>query len=82
VGLTAAQVGLGLTIAGIVTFVLAVPLGRLADQVRPRRDGLPALGDRLVVAAVGAHPPRGPPSGTSRPMPLPGLLESSGGNPR
>ena len=33
VGLSASQVGLGLTIAGIVTFVFAVPLGRLADTI-------------------------------------------------
>jgi len=37
VGLTAAQVGLGLTIAGVVTFFFAVPLGRLADRVGPQR---------------------------------------------
>lgn len=32
VGLSAAQVGLGLTISGVVTFALAVPLGQLADR--------------------------------------------------
>jgi MFS family permease len=32
VGLSAAQVGLGLTITGVVTFVLAVPLGKLSDR--------------------------------------------------
>lgn len=37
VGLSAAQVGLGLTIAGVVTFVVAVPLGKLADRIGPRR---------------------------------------------
>ena len=37
VGLSAAQVGLGLTIAGAVTFAFAVPLGKLADRVGPRR---------------------------------------------
>ena len=37
VGLTAAQVGLGLTVAGVVTFLFAVPLGRLADRLGPRR---------------------------------------------
>jgi hypothetical protein len=30
VGLTAAQVGLGLTIAGVVSFIFAVPLDKLA----------------------------------------------------
>ncbi|KRA30064.1 MULTISPECIES: MFS transporter [unclassified Nocardioides] len=37
VGLTAAQVGLGLTIAGVVTFFLAVPLGKLSDRYGARR---------------------------------------------
>jgi MFS family permease len=37
VGLSAAQVGLGLTIAGLSSFVFAVPLGRFADRVGPRR---------------------------------------------
>ena len=48
VGLTAAQVGLGLTVAGAVTFVFAVPLGRLADRIGTKRlwtwgSGLSAL---------------------------------------
>jgi len=37
VGLTAARVGLGLTLAGVVTFLLAVPLGRSADRIGTRR---------------------------------------------
>ena len=37
VGLSAAQVGLGLTIAGVVTFLFAVPLGRLADRMGTKR---------------------------------------------
>lgn len=37
VGLSAAQVGLGLTIAGVATFLTAVPLGRFADAVGTRR---------------------------------------------
>ncbi len=37
VGLSAAQVGLGLTVAGVVSFFFAVPLGRLADRVGPKR---------------------------------------------
>jgi MFS family permease len=32
VGLSGAQVGLGLTVAGAVTFLLAVPLGKLSDR--------------------------------------------------
>lgn len=37
VGLSAPQVGLGLTIAGVVTFLVAVPLGKLADRVGMKR---------------------------------------------
>lgn len=37
VGLSAAQVGLGLTLAGIVSFFFAIPLGRLTDRVGPQR---------------------------------------------
>ena len=37
VGLSAAQVGLGLTIAGAMTFFLAVPLGKLSDRYGAKR---------------------------------------------
>ena len=37
VGLSAGQVGLGLTVAGVVSFFLAVPLGKLADRIGPKR---------------------------------------------
>jgi MFS family permease len=37
VGLTAAQVGLGLTIAGVASFVAAWPMGRLVDRFGPKR---------------------------------------------
>ena len=37
VGLSAAQVGLGLTITGVVTFALAVPLGKLSDRFGAKR---------------------------------------------
>ena len=37
VGLSAAQVGLGLTLAGIASFVVAVPMGRLVDRFGPKR---------------------------------------------
>ena len=52
VGLSAAQVGLGLTIAGVVTFFFAVPLGRLADRVGPQRMwALGALAEALLYLA-------------------------------
>jgi MFS family permease len=37
VGLSAAQVGIGLTAAGVVSFCFAIPLGKLADVVGPKR---------------------------------------------
>jgi MFS family permease len=37
VGLSAARVGLGLTLAGVVTFALAVPLGKLSDRFGAKR---------------------------------------------
>nr|MDT0664081.1 MFS transporter [Micromonospora sp. DSM 115978] len=37
VGLSTAQVGLGLSLAGLVGFVLQAPLGRVADQIGPRQ---------------------------------------------
>jgi MFS family permease len=37
VGLTAAQVGLGLTIAGVAAFLAAVPMGKLVDRFGPKR---------------------------------------------
>lgn len=37
VGLTAAQVGLGLTIAGVAGFIAAYPMGLLVDRVGPKR---------------------------------------------
>lgn len=37
VGLSAAQVGLGLTIAGVVSFVVAYPAGRVVDLLGPKR---------------------------------------------
>lgn len=52
VGLSAAQVGLGLTIGGGVTFLLAVPLGRAADAVGTRRTWI--LGSLLESLLFGA----------------------------
>ncbi len=37
VGLSAAEVGIGLTVAGIVSFFIAVPSGKLADRVGTKR---------------------------------------------
>jgi MFS family permease len=37
VGLSAAQVGLGLTIAGVAAFVAALPAGKLVDRYGPKR---------------------------------------------
>ena len=37
VGLSAAQVGLGITLAGVVSFLVAVPAGKLADRIGPQR---------------------------------------------
>ncbi len=37
VGLSAAQVGLGLTFSGLATFALAVPLGKLSDRYGAKR---------------------------------------------
>ncbi|HWC20757.1 MAG TPA: MFS transporter [Flexivirga sp.] len=52
VGLSASQVGLGLTIAGVATFLLAVPLGKLADTVGTRRTWiLGALAQALLFGA-------------------------------
>ena len=49
VGLTMAQVGLGLTIAGVVGFFFAVPLGKQADRIGPKRMwALGALGQALL----------------------------------
>ncbi|MGZ4486378.1 MAG: MFS transporter [Nocardioides sp.] len=52
VGLSAAQVGLGLTIAGVVSFFFAVPSGRMADRVGPKRTwALGALVEALLYLA-------------------------------
>jgi MFS family permease len=49
VGLSAAQVGIGLTLAGIVSFFFAVPAGKLADRVGTKRIwAISALGTSLL----------------------------------
>lgn len=37
VGLSAAEVGLGITVSGIASFLVAVPAGKLADRVGPQK---------------------------------------------
>jgi MFS family permease len=37
VGLSAGQVGIGITAAGLVSFAFSVPLGKLADRIGPKR---------------------------------------------
>jgi MFS family permease len=52
VGLSAARVGLGLTIAGAVTFAFAVPLGKLSDRYGAKRVwALCSLVEALVYVA-------------------------------
>ena len=37
VGLSAGQVGIGITVAGLASFFFAIPLGKLADRIGPKR---------------------------------------------
>jgi len=51
VGLTAAQVGLGLTFAGIAAFLAALPMGKLVDRFGPKRMwAVSALGQAAMFA--------------------------------
>lgn len=54
VGLRAAQVGLGLTVAGVVSFLLAYPAGKLTDRIGPKR--MWAVGALLTAVLFGAWP--------------------------
>ncbi|NUO57203.1 MAG: MFS transporter [Hamadaea sp.] len=54
VGLKAAQVGLGLTAAGVVSFLLAYPAGKLTDLIGPKR--MWAAGALLAALMFGAWP--------------------------
>jgi len=54
VGLRATQVGLGLTIAGVVSFLVAYPAGRLTDRVGPKR--MWAVGTFVTALMLGAWP--------------------------
>ena len=37
VGLTGAQIGLGLTLAGVAAFIAAYPMGKIADRIGPKK---------------------------------------------
>ena len=54
VGLRATQVGLGLTVAGVVSFLLAYPAGKLTDRIGPKR--MWAVGAFVAAAMFGAWP--------------------------
>jgi MFS family permease len=54
VGLTAAQVGLGLSITGLIALVLSVPLGKVADRYGARR--MWAIGAALEAALYVSYP--------------------------
>jgi MFS family permease len=54
VGLRAAQVGLGLTIAGVVSFLVAYPAGKLTDWIGPKR--MWAAGALVAALMFGAWP--------------------------
>jgi MFS family permease len=54
VGLRAAQVGLGLTIAGVVSFLVAYPAGKLTDRFGPKR--MWAAGTFVTAALLAAWP--------------------------
>jgi MFS family permease len=54
VGLSAAKVGLGMTIAGVVSFFVAYPAGKLVDRVGPKR--MWAIGTVLTAAAFAFWP--------------------------
>jgi predicted MFS family arabinose efflux permease len=52
VGLSAAQVGLGLTCAGIAAFLAALPMGKLVDRFGPRKMwAVSATGQAAMFAA-------------------------------
>src|SRR3954468_7916632 len=54
VGLRATQVGLGLTVAGVVSFLLAYPAGKLTDRIGPKR--MWAVGAFVAAVMFGAWP--------------------------
>ena len=54
VGLRAAQVGLGLTLAGVASFLVAYPAGKLTDRIGPKR--MWAIGALVAALMFGAWP--------------------------
>ncbi|MFC7276311.1 MFS transporter [Paractinoplanes rhizophilus] len=52
VGLSAAQVGLGLTCAGIAAFLAALPMGKLVDRFGPKRMWAVSAGGQAAMFAV------------------------------
>lgn len=52
VGLSAAQVGLGLTLAGIAAFLAAVPMGKLVDRFGPKKMWAVSAGGQAAMFAV------------------------------
>jgi MFS family permease len=54
VGLRAVQVGIGLTVAGVVSFLVAYPAGKLTDRIGPKR--MWAVGAFAAAVMFGAWP--------------------------
>src|SRR5690349_7386520 len=52
VGLSAGQVGLGITVSGLAQFALSVPLGKLTDRVGPKRMWALGAGSGAALYAV------------------------------
>ncbi|MFD1073575.1 MFS transporter [Longispora fulva] len=52
VGLSAAQVGLGLTFAGIAAFLAAVPMGKLVDRFGPKKMWAVSAGGQAAMFAL------------------------------
>jgi MFS family permease len=52
VGLSAAQVGLGLTIAGVAAFLAALPMGKLVDRFGPKKMWAVSAGGQAAMFAL------------------------------
>ena len=56
VGLSAAQVGLGLTIAGVASFIAAYPMGKVVDRFGPKRCwAISAAGQASLFTSLAVH---------------------------